>query len=257
MKEQQIVDLSLPIRSGGPFRRPAQIVYINHQARALELQKNFDIEPSDLIKGKHLSFEHFTYLNAHTATHLDAPWHYTDTSEGKRARTIDEIPLEWCFSDGVVLDFSWKKPGEGITDKEIQQALKKTGYTLKPFDIPLVRTDASHHYGKPNCESSHPGMTREATLWLADQGIRVAGIDAWMWDRPFEVMLAELRQGKKDKFFEAHRAAGERGICLIEWLTNLDLLPPYGFKVCVFPIKIEGGSGGWVRAIALLPLTTQ
>jgi kynurenine formamidase len=27
---------------------------------------------------------------------------------------------------------------------------------------------------------------------------------------------------------------------------------PYGFKVAVFPIKIENAGGGWVRAVAIL-----
>jgi kynurenine formamidase len=38
----------------------------------------------------------------------------------------------------------------------------------------------------------------------------------------------------------------------IEKMTNLDQLPPHGFTVIALPIKVAGGSGGWVRAVALV-----
>src|SRR6266511_3515243 len=53
-------------------------------------------------------------LSTHGTTHLDAPWHYAPTSEGRPARTIDEIPLEWCYGEGVVLDLRHKSDGEMI-----------------------------------------------------------------------------------------------------------------------------------------------
>ena len=47
----------------------------------------------------------------HTGTHVDAPYHYGAESEGKPARTIDEVPLQWCFAPGVVLDMRHKAAG--------------------------------------------------------------------------------------------------------------------------------------------------
>src|ERR671918_758151 len=64
-------------------------------------------------------------LSTHATTHLDAPWHYAPTSEGKPARSIDEVPLEWCYGNGVVLDFRHKRDGEMITVADVQQALEK------------------------------------------------------------------------------------------------------------------------------------
>jgi len=252
VKNCHLVDLSLPIRDGGAFRAPAQITYKGHRERGLSISQTFDIDLSLLKDGKANATEEFTYLSTHMGTHLDSPWHCGETSEGKRSLTINEVPLERCLGDGVVLDLSYKKPSEGISAKETEEALKEIGYTLKPMDIVLIRTGASAYYGKPGYANMHPGMTAESTLWLADQGIRVVGIDAGCWDRPPEIMINELKQGIKGKYMEAHLAAGERGMCIIEWLTNLDILPPYGFRVCVFPIKIEGGSAGWVRAVAFI-----
>jgi len=246
-----IVDLSLPIINGGGFGMPAQIKYIDHRTRGKALAERFGIEPED-IGNRTNALEEFSFLNCHTGTHLDAPWHYGEMAEGKPAMTIDQIPLEWCFGDGVWLDLSWKKPGEDITDKEVQQALERIGYTLKPMDIVLIKTGASAYYGQPECDNMNAGMTREATLWLGDQGIRVVGTDAGIWDRPHQMQIAAIKQGVKGKYMQGHRAAGEKGMCILEWLANLDLLPHFGFTVYAFPIKVEGGSAGWVRVVAFV-----
>jgi kynurenine formamidase len=174
-------------------------------------------------------------------------------SEGKPAKTIDEIPLEWCYGDGVVLDFTHKKAGEAIVVVDVEEALKKIKYNLKPFDIVLFMTGASKYYGQPNYMQANPGATRESTLWLIDKGIKVMGIDAWGWDRPFDVMVSEMKQGIKGKVWEAHYAGKEKEYCHIENLANLDKIPrPYGFKVAVFPIKLPRAGGSWVRAVAII-----
>jgi kynurenine formamidase len=66
-------------------------------------------------------------------------------------------------------------------------------------------------------------------------------------------MVKDVREGKKEKLWAAHFAGREKEYCHIENLNNLDKIPmPYGFKVAVFPIKIENAGGGWVRAVAIL-----
>jgi kynurenine formamidase len=162
--------------------------------------------------------------------------------------------LEWCFSDGVVLDFRDKKAGEEIGVDDFEQALKRIDYVLKPFDIVLVMTGvASRFYSHPDYTRLHPGVNREATLWLIDQGIKVMGIDAWGWDKPFDVMIRELREGKKEKLWAAHYAGKEKEYCHIENLTNLDKIPrSHDFQVAVFPIRIEKASAAWVRAVAIV-----
>ena len=59
-------------------------------------------------------FEEFTRLGTHSVTHVDAPWHYNSQIQGRKAATIDELPLEWFFTDGVVLDFTHKTDGEKV-----------------------------------------------------------------------------------------------------------------------------------------------
>jgi kynurenine formamidase len=157
------------------------------------------------------------------------------------------------MGDGVWLDLGGKQPGEDITETDLRRALEQIGYTLKPRDIVLLHTGAAAHYGKRGCDRMNPGVTAAATAWLGRQGIRVVGIDAGIWDRPVEMQLADLREARQhDTYMQGHRAAGEYGMCILEWLTNLDRLPHTGFLVCAFPVKVHRAGGAWVRAVALV-----
>lgn len=251
------IDLSVTLktRTGTDYGHgEPEITYISHKESAQKRSGIYGLKPSDfdIRGGKYAAVERVS-VGTHDTTHLDAPWHYAPTSEGKPSKTIDQIPLNWCYSDGVVLDFHHKRAGEGITAKEVEEALDKIGYQLKPWDIVLIRTDAYKHYGEPEYANIHPGMTRESTLWLIEHGIKMMGIDAWGWDRPHKVMVEELKAGNKVQFFEAHYLGIEREYVHLERLANLDKIPkPFGFKVIAFPIKIAGASAGWVRAVAMI-----
>lgn len=250
-KDRRIIDLSLPLRDGGDFAMPASIRYTDHRTRGQRLSETHGIAIEDL-GGRANAMEEVNSLSTHCGTHFDAPWHYTATVDGKKAMTVDEVPLEWCCGPGVKLDLRGKRPAEEISAADVRQAAQKIAYAIRPLDIVLIQTGASVHYGRPDCELMNPGVTREATLWLADQGVRLVGIDSFCWDRPPRVMLAELKQGVKGKYLQGHRAAGERGMCILEWLTNLEQLPPFGFQVCAFPVKVERAGAGWVRAVAFV-----
>lgn len=249
---KQFIDLSVTLDTDSEMKKKPDIKYKDHVLTAQSLAPTYGIKPEDFPEGKYCAIEEVT-LSTHEGTHLDAPWHYYPTSEGKPSRTIDEIPLNWCFSDGVVLDFSYKKAGEDITAEDIQKQLQDINYELKPFDIVLIRTDVYKYYGRSDYLDLNPGVTREATLFLINKGIRVMGIDAWGWDRPHCIMMEELKKGFKGRFWESHLVGKEREYCHLERLANLDKIPkPFGFKVAVFPIKIKKASGGWVRAVAMM-----
>ena len=251
MLNHRFIDLSLPIIHGGGFASPVNISYKDHQMRGRHIAEMLDISLED-IQGYANAMEELTYINTHCATHFDAPWHYTARVGDQKAMTVDQVPLEWCFNHGVRLDVIGKQPGEDITESDLKKAAEIIPYTIQPMDIVLIRTGTSAFYGQEDCEMKNPGVTREATIWLADQGAKVVGIDSPCWDRPPKMMLAEIKEGVKGKYMQGHRAAGERGMCILEWLTNLDQLPSYGFQICAFPVKIERAGAGWVRVVALI-----
>lgn len=218
------------------------------------MRQVFGVDPKDLVYSNGLgwAFEEI-HLITHSGTHVDAPFHFHPISEGKLAKTIDKCPLEWFYGDGVRLDLRHKKPGEEITVEDLKEALDKIGYKIKPGDIVLIWTDTDKKAGTPEY-FEHPGMSREATLWLVEQGVKVIGIDAYGFDRPFKVMAEEYkRTGDGRKIWPAHYAGIEKEYCHIEKLANLDKIPkPYGFKVACFPVKIARATAGWCRAVAII-----
>jgi kynurenine formamidase len=188
MKKPQLIDLSITIEPDLPSDPPMmvpQVEYVDHDTGAQQMEQFFPgLMRKDLPKGLGWALEKIT-LTTHSGTHLDAPYHYHPTMDrGKRALTIDQIPLEWCFSDGVRLDFRHKSDGDRITADDVQQELDRIGYTLKPLDIVLIQTGADDAWGTEKYLTRGAGMDRESTLFLTERGIRLAGIDAWSWDRP-------------------------------------------------------------------------
>ena len=153
MKHRKIIDLSVPLQQTPPDAvLKIDIQYIKHKEGAKVFGPMFGLQEKDFPEGLFSAVEKLT-LTTHAGTHLDAPWHYWPTSEGKPSRTIDLIPLDWCYGDGVILDFTHKKTGEEIDAVDIQKALEHIGYTLKPLDIVLLMTGASKSYGLPEYQN--------------------------------------------------------------------------------------------------------
>jgi len=249
----KIIDLGVPIEAVPGQGQEVEVTHIPHEDSAAGMRQTFGCSKDDLPQGLGWAVDTLT-LSTHAGTHVDAPWHYSPVSEGKKARTIDEMPLEWFYGDGVVLDMRHKPRGSAVTVDDLKEALKGIGYTLKPGDIVLIQTGADKYWGTPDYLEAGCGMTKESTLWLIGQDIRVMGTDAWGWDRPFWAIRKEFQKtGDKSIIWGGHYAGIEKEYCHIEKLANLDKLPrPFGFKIACFPIKIVGGSAGWSRVVAIL-----
>jgi kynurenine formamidase len=231
------------------------INYLDHASGADQMKDFFSgVRKEELPGGLGWAVEFLT-LTTHSGTHLDAPYHYHPTMDrGKPALTIDQIPLEWCFSDGVLLDFRHKADGERITVKDLQKELDRVRYELKPLDIVLIQTGADAAWGMPEYLLKGAGMDRESTLFLTEKGVRITGIDAWSWDRPLPYIAREFQEKHDPKvIWEAHFAGIETGYCHMEKMANLyEIGRPTGFTVCCFPTKIKNASAGWVRPVAIV-----
>ncbi|MFD2132866.1 cyclase family protein [Pseudogracilibacillus auburnensis] len=248
----KIIDLSVPMDNQAKEPFPPKIEYDAHEKGAEQAAEILGLEATDFPDGKAWAVENVT-LTTHTGTHVDAPWHYAPFSEGRKARTIDELPLEWFFGNGVLFDFSNKAPGYELQVEDFEAKLQEMNYELKPYDIVLIRTDADKNYYQENYVMSHAGASAEATRWLIEKGIKVMGTDGWGWDIPLPLQAEQYRQTKADNIlWAAHFVGKEKEYCQIEKLANLDQLPsPTGFKVACFPVKISGASAGWARPVAI------
>ncbi len=246
----KIFDLSVPMEQAS-FAQPISIHRLNHREGARQLGGRIGVNPDDFPDGLSQALETVT-ASVHAGTHLDAPWHYGPTCEGKPSKTISDVPLEWCYGNGVVIDVSHRKAGEAITVEDLKAGLKRINYTIRPFDIVLIRTGADQYLNRLDYTDLHPGMSREATMWLIDQGVKLMGTDGFGFDKPFKVMGEEHKKGIKNALWPSHMLGREREYFHIEKLANLGQLPrPYGFKVAAFPINIEGAGAGWCRVVAI------
>jgi kynurenine formamidase len=251
----RIIDLSAlisPSPAGTPAYARVELNRTSHSQGAAQIAALFQIPPQWLRNGEGWAIEEFTTFGTHSVTHVDAPWHYNSVIQGKPAATIDTLPLEWFFSDGVVLDMSHKGDGERVEAIELEHALETIGYQLKPLDIVLVRTGRDQYYNRADYLMRGCAVSAEATRWLYDCGVRVMGIDAWGWDGPLDRQAAQAHaQRLPGVFWAAHQC--DLPYAQIERLVNLGALPPFGFKVACFPLKISAGSAGPTRAVAILP----
>jgi kynurenine formamidase len=252
MSARRFIDLSLPIEAGPSERVPVQIRYVDHRRGAEEMSAIFGIPPEALPGGLGWAGEEVTLIT-HAGTHMDAPWHYGPGSEEHRARYIEEVPLEWCFAPGLVLDFRSKVDGDVITAADLESSLRSIDHDLCPGEIVLIMTGADSYWGDASYPERGAGLGREATLWLVQRGVRVIGTDAWGFDRSFEAMrqaYAETRDARV--VWPAHFAGREHEYCQLEKLTNLSKLPPTGFVVICFPVKVARAGAGWLRAVAMI-----
>jgi kynurenine formamidase len=193
-------------------------------------------------------------INSHIGTHVDAPLHYGSTCEGKPARTIEQIGLEELYCDGLVLDLrELSTPGEGIAVDALRRALASNGGKVTPGCAIMLRTGSERYTVSDQEFYSYPGMTRAGTLFLAELGAKVLGTDALGWDRPFAAMRRAFRDsGDAAQIWDGHFAGRDHEVFIVQQLANLASLPPHGFKVGFFPIKLAHCSAAPARAIAFV-----
>jgi cyclase len=255
----RIIDLSSPVDAATYEVDPVVHEVLTPREGALhlstEMRRHFGVEfdPDDLPDGEFLSLDRIT-LTSHTGTHVDAPSHY-----GSRAcygngipRHIDEMPLEWFYNAGVVLDVTGH--GTGVVGAaHLEKEFARIGHVPETGEIVLLNTGASEWAGTPRYFTDFVGLDGSAVRLLLDLGVQVIGTDAFSLDAPFTYILTRYRDtGDRSVLWPAHFVGREREYCQVERLANLGSLPAHGFRVACFPVRIAGAGAGWTRAVALL-----
>jgi kynurenine formamidase len=192
------------------------------------------------------------FTSEHGGTHLDAPVHFA-----RGAQALDQIPLERFIGAAVVIDVveqSERNAEFQVTMDDFLRAEREQGPV--PADaIVLIRTgfsrrwpDAARYLGTAERGANavrnlhFPGLHPDAARWLvANRPIKAIGIDT-----------ASIDYGQST-LYESHRALFERNVPAFENLTALERLPARGAVVVALPMKIGGGSGAPLRAVAIVP----
>jgi kynurenine formamidase len=251
----RLIDLSARICQS-PSELPevlrTDIEFVDHAQGAAQIEALLGV-PARLLRDEEgWATETFTRFGTHNSTHVDAPWHYNSRIAGQPAETIDSLPLDWFFGPGVVLDMTAKGEGESVDVEDVEGELGRIGHELGERDIVLVHTGRDRFVEEPGYIALGPAVTAAATHWLYERGVRVMGIDAWGWDGPLHLQAqAALERDEPGIFWAAHQA--DIPYCQIERLVNLGELPPTGFQVACFPLKIVGGSAAPARVVGLVP----
>jgi kynurenine formamidase len=259
---RRFVDISVALKAGiasDPPQMLPQIEYIDHHKNAPQMAAYMGIRVDQFPEGEYAAVERVN-ISTHSGTHLDAPYHYFSRMNerlkpgGEPSWRIDEVPLEWCFQPGVKLDFRHFEDGYVVQPDDIEAELKRIGHTLRPLEIVVVNTRAGSRYGEDDFIDTGCGMGKAATLWMLERGVRLVGTDGWSWDSPFSHTKRKIAEtGDASLIWEGHRAGREIGYSHLEKLGNLEQLPPDGFEIVCFPVKVHRGSAGWTRAVAILP----
>jgi cyclase len=256
----RIVDLSSPVDAS--FFEPDPVTHevltpaegARHMSQEMREHFGLEFDPDELPDAEFLSLDRMS-LTTHTGTHVDAPSHYGTRASYRDGppRNIDEMPLEWFFAPGVVLDLTGYPTG-AVGAAELEKELARIGYTPAPLDVVLLHTGASRWVGTQRYFTDFVGLDGSAVHLLLDHGVRVIGTDAFSLDAPFGDIITRYREsGDRSVLWPAHFAGRDREYCQLERLANLDALPgPYGFTVASFPVKIAGAGAGWTRAVALV-----
>ena len=236
---RRIVDLSMPVHADMlTFPRvppPALCVYESHE----EFAERIGAAAYGVTS---LTASNLVVLNDHTGTHCDSRRHIVPGAGG-----ADTIPLDYCISDGVLLDFTAAESGHVISAAEVEAELDRIGYPLKERDIVLVYTGAGAYNTEERYRTDHPGMSAEATRWLIERGVRMMGCDAITFDPPVWAMF------EREMFWEAHRVMWDEEYWHLENLMNLDQIGrPYGFELSVLPVNWVGTTAAPVRAVAIV-----
>ena len=263
----QLVDLTQPLdpknadiipepaKSAAAVTCPKVLVPCDSPGRGADvLIKAFGCTHDDLPNGEGMGDE-WLEICTHLGTHVDAPLHYGTTCEGKPSRTIGDIGLEELFCDGIVLDVRDNVlPGKGISVDALERAVDKVGVEIKPGSAIMVRTGQDERYTLADMEYFYyPGMTREGTLYLAELGGKVLGIDTLGWDRPFPEMIRAFKETKDPShIWDGHFAGRDKEVFIVQQMANLHKLPASGFKVGFFPLYFVGMTAAPARVVAFL-----
>lgn len=226
----RLVDLSQEIYQGMPvYKGHLKTVVFQHHSHE-ETAANFESD---------FSFQSLGILLCdHGPTHVDAFSHLDPSPD---AATIDRMDLDTFWGPGTCLDVSAAGPHEYIGAAQLDAALAASDAELREGDVLLLRTGTADDYGGTREYTwEYPGLDQSGADWLRDRNLKAFGVDSPSPDNPI------------DKIYPVHLFSRDHGVTHYENLANLGEVAGRRFTFFGFPLRVRGGHGSPVRAVALL-----
>lgn len=171
------------------------------------------------------------HLYSHSGTHMDAPLHF-----GVSEQTIDEYPLSSLMGKAWVARIDGDCTSRWIQLKDLGEIAEK----VEPGDSLLLQTGWSHRVEETSYRDALPRISDELATWCVECGVKILGVEP-----PSVANVNDL-----EELTRIHRILLSGGIVIVEGLCNLELLQGESVFFMALPLKIKGGDGAPVRAIA-------
>jgi kynurenine formamidase len=180
-------------------------------------------------------------IGEHAGTHLDSPSHFYPDADDPRHRDVAAIPVDAVIGAAVKLDFLNVSPTTEVAAADLQR-WEESNRPLRRGEAAVFHFGWSARWATFDAGAAYleawPGISRDAASYLANVGVSAVATDCVSTD------------GSETANLGAHFVLLEHGITIIENLRSLELLPRE-FLLVTLPLKLAGGTGSPVRAVAL------
>ena len=173
------------------------------------------------------------HLETHCGTHMDAPTHFLPVEE---YRTIDEVTVDEMVTEGVIMDFTYKEPGTGITREEVEEQAERYDLAAGEYvilDCGMKPADTERYLRN----FVYPELG--AAEYLRDREIACFAIDALSADKPGATLEEQ----------HVHMTLLPADILIIEGVDNLERVDPGRYDVICTPIPYANRDGSQVRLL--------
>lgn len=171
-------------------------------------------------------------LYSHCGTHMDAPRHFLPDGN-----TLDQQRLDVLVGPAIVVDLAPAKPKQLIAVDDLAAVVDQ----VVPGVRLLFRTDWHKRFGTPEYRNELPRISLELAEWLVERQVGLIGVE------PPSVADVNNMQ----ELTEVHQTLFRGGVVIVEGLAHLDQISAPMVQFVALPMKIVGGDGSPVRAIAI------
>jgi len=245
----RVVDLTIPIESNMPGI-PGIKIYDDNPSRVdvaaaiTEAQKE-QLQAEGMTLNSNIAVNGRSMISVlsilvHNGTHIDAPRHMLE-----KGSPIDQMPLGQLVKEGVLINLPNKGPNSVVTVKEIE----KSGVELGPDRIPIIHTGFTEKtWGKPEFWTQMPYLEAGVGALMASKGVPAVALDVF----PEKPLWRGVKLDAGEVWVANHLALFEKGIPLIQFVTNLSQIGTNKFLLVALPLKIKGGDASPARVVALV-----
>jgi kynurenine formamidase len=249
LKYTRVVDLTLPIETnmeGIPGlksyadnpSRVTVIAAITEAQKELLRAEGMTLSNNLVVNGR--SMISILSILVHNGTHIDAPRHMID-----KGHSVDQIPLEQVAKEAVLINLPNKGSNSSVSVKDILD----TGVEFGPDLIPVINTGWTEKmWGKPEFWKEMPYLEPGVGELMAKRGVPAVAMDVF----PEKAIWRGVKLDPGEVWVANHLALLEKGIPMIQFVTNLSQIGKKRFVLIAAPLKIKGGDASPARVLALV-----